>query len=411
MPKPPHALIAGAGIGGLTAALSLARIGYRVTLLERSKSLQEVGAGLQISPNASAVLRELGLLPALAEAAVAPKAIHLRRAQDGATLTLLPLGQAQARWGAPYLLVHRGDLQRALVDAVAKVPDIRLVTDSTVTGFVTTETGVALTALHGAIRVEYDGDCLIGADGVRSFVREHLGCDGTRLPQRAHRVAFRALVDPERVPAAMRLAESTLWLGPKAHVVHYPLRGGSVINVVAVVDETVPIDWTAEFWSQPASADEIATRFSGFDRRVRDLLAAAGKWLRWPLAERPALARWTKGPISLLGDAAHPMLPFLAQGAAQAIEDAAALARALAACDTVEQGLAAYEKARLPRALRVQAQSHRQALIYHLSGPAAVVRDLAMRYLGPARLLDSYEWLYQPQAPSGVSAGSLSARH
>jgi salicylate hydroxylase len=404
MPKPLHALIAGAGIGGLTAALSLARIGCRVTLLERSKALQDVGAGLQISPNASAVLRELGLLPALAKAALTPSAVHVRRAQDGATLARLPLDHAEARWGAPFLLIHRGDLQRTLAEAVAKVPDITLVTDSNVAGFVTTETGVALTALNGAIRVEYDGDCLIGADGVRSFVRERLGCDGTRLPQRAHRVAFRSLVDRERVPAAMRLAESTLWLGPKAHVVHYPLRGGSVINVVAVVDETVPIDWTAEFWSQPAGADEIAARFSGFDRRVRNLLAGADKWLRWPLAERPALASWTKGPISLLGDAAHPMLPFLAQGAAQAIEDAAALARALAACDTLEQGLAAYEKARLPRAQRVQAQSHRQALIYHLSGPAAFARDLAMRCLGPARLLDSYEWLYQPQAPDGLSA-------
>ncbi|MGO9007410.1 MAG: FAD-dependent monooxygenase [Beijerinckiaceae bacterium] len=404
MARPAHALIAGAGIGGLTAALSLARIGYRVSLIERSKSLQEVGAGLQISPNATAVLRELGLLPALADAAVAPRAIHVRRARDGATLTLLPLGQAQARWGAPYLLVHRGDLQRVLAEAVAKVPEIELVTDSNVTGLATTETGVALTALQGAIRVEYRGDCLIGADGVRSVVRECLGYDATRPPKRAHRIAFRALADPERVAAAMRLAESTLWLGPNAHVVHYPLRGGSVINVVAVVDEMVPLDWTAEFWSQPAAADEVAARFSGFDGRVRDLLAVAGKWLRWPLTERPALAHWTKGPITLLGDAAHPMLPFLAQGAAQAIEDAAALAGALAAADSVGQGLAAYEKARLPRARRVQAQSHRQASIYHLSGTAAFARDLAMRWLGPARLLDRYEWLYRLRAPDGLSA-------
>jgi salicylate hydroxylase len=394
MPKPRHVLIAGAGIGGLTAALCLARIGTRVTLLERSKILQEAGAGLQISPNASAVLDKLGVLPALVETALAPSAIHIKRARDGATLARLPLGQAQARWGAPYLLVHRGDLQRALIEAVAKMPEIALVTDSALAGFATTETGVRLATLHGAIRLTYDGDCLIGADGLRSFVRERLSGDRAGLPQRAGRVAFRALVDAAHVPAAMRQAESTLWLGPKAHVVHYPLRGGKVINIVAVVDETLPIDWAAEFWSQPATADEVAVRFSGFDRRLRDLLAAA-TWLRWPLVERPALAHWTQGPIALLGDAAHPMLPFLAQGAAQAIEDAAALAGALAACDTIEHGLGIYEKLRLSRAQHVQIQSHRQATIYHLAGPAAFARDIAMRCLGPERLLARYDWLYR----------------
>lgn len=394
--KPLHALIAGAGIGGLTAALSLARIGWRVTVLERSKTVQEVGAGLQISPNASAILRDLGLLPALAETSLAPRAIHIRRGQDGATLARLALEEAEARWGAPYLLVHRGDLQRTLLDAVANEPEITLVTNSAVAGFATTDDGVALTALHGAIRFKYDGACLIGADGVRSFVRDRLGYDEAPVPDRAERVAFRALVDPERVPAAMRLAESMLWLGRKAHVVHYPLRGGSVINVVAVVDAPIKIDWKAEFWSQPAAATDVATQFSGFDPRVRELLAATDKWLRWPLAERPALASWTKGPITLLGDAAHPMLPFLAQGAAQAIEDAAALARAVRACDRVELALATYEKIRLARARRVQMQSRRQALIYHLSGPAAYARDLTMRCLGAERLLARYDWIYRP---------------
>jgi salicylate hydroxylase len=401
MPRPRHVLIAGAGIGGLTAALCLARIGARVTLLERSKSLQDVGAGLQISPNASAILRELGVLPALAETALAPIAVHIKRARDGATLARLPLDEAEARWGAPYLLIHRGDLQRALLDAVAKMPEIALVTDSALAGFATTDNGVKLAALRGAIRVTYDGDCLIGADGLRSFVRDRLSGDKADLPQRAGRVAFRALVDAAHVPAAMRLAESTLWLGPRAHVVHYPLRGGTVINVVAVVDEAVPIDWTAEFWSQPATAGDIARRFSGCDRRLRDLLAAAGTWLRWPLVERPMLAHWTQGPIALLGDAAHPMLPFLAQGAAQAIEDAAALAGALAHCDTIEHGLGMYEKLRLPRAQQVQIQSHRQATIYHLSGPAAFARDLVMRGLGPQRLLARYDWLYRLPAMDG----------
>jgi salicylate hydroxylase len=391
----PHALIAGAGIGGLTAALCLSRAGFRVTLLERSKTLQAAGAGLQISPNASAILRELGILPALAAAALAPAAIHARRGRDGATLARMPLADAETRWGAPYLLVHRADLQQALLDAVAQVPSIALVTNSALAGFAITASGVALAVLRGNIRVKYDGDCLIGADGLRSLVRERLTDDPVDLPDHARSIAFRALIDSKRVAATMRQPESMLWLGRKAHVVHYPLRQGSVVNVVAVADETMPIDWTAEFWSQPADAHHVMARFARFDRSLRDLMAAADEWRCWPLLERPTLASWTKGPIALLGDAAHPMLPFLAQGAAQAIEDAAALGRALSVSTTIEDGFAAYQTARLARAQRVAMESRRQASIYHLSGPAALARNLTMRVAGSKRLLDRYDWLYR----------------
>jgi salicylate hydroxylase len=269
------------------------------------------------------------------------------------------------------------------------------VTNSALAGFAITATGVALAVLRGNIRVKYDGDCLIGADGLRSLVRERLTDDPTDLPGHARSIAFRALIDSKRVAAAMRQPESMLWLGRKAHVVHYPLRQGSVVNVVAVADETMPIDWTAEFWSQPADARHVMARFVRFDRSLRDLMAAADEWRCWPLLERPALASWTKGPIALLGDAAHPMLPFLAQGAAQAIEDAAALGRALAASTTIEDGFAAYQAARLARAQRVTMESRRQASIYHQSGPAALARNLTMRVVGSKRLLDRYDWLYR----------------
>jgi salicylate hydroxylase len=393
MRRSPHVLIAGAGIGGLTAALCLARIGHRVTLLERSQTFEEIGAGLQISPNASAILRDLGLIEMLAADALAPSAIRVRRARDGATLALLPLDQAEMRWGAPYLLVHRADLQRALVAAVEREPNIKLAMQTSLAGLAATPEGVKVTALRGAIRMSHEGDCLIGADGLRSVVRERLSREPP-LPRHAERIAYRALIDAARAPAALRAPESALWLGPKAHVVHYPLRGGRAINVVAVADVRTAIDWTAEFWSQSAETREMAEVFAGFDRRLRDLLDA-GEWRRWPLVERPSLATWTNGPIALLGDAAHPMLPFLAQGAAQAIEDAAALARALACSATIAHGLGAYQAARFERARRVQAASRRQAVIYHLAGPASVARDLAMRLMGPQYLLAQYDWLYR----------------
>ena len=404
MTDAPHALIAGAGIGGLTTALCLARAGFRVCLLERAKLLEEAGAGLQISPNASAVLRDLGVLPRLSSAALAPAAIHIRRGRDGATLHRLPLENAERRWGAPYLLVHRADLQKALLEAVAQKDEINLSMRAELTDFTATETGIEATARHGAVTVRYNADCLIGADGLRSFVRQRLadlpilgnrGSKPPELPRHAMHVAWRALINAEQVPAELRRKESTLWLGPKAHLVHYPLRAGSVINIVAVVEAPVPIDWTVDIWSQPGMPEEITARFSAWHEDARALIAAARIWRKWPLVDLAPLPAWTTGRVALLGDAAHPMLPFLAQGAAQAIEDAATLGALLRPGGGIETAFAAYAAARRTRASKVQAQSHRQAHIYHLAGPAAFLRDLALRSMGAQQLLAGYDWLYR----------------
>ncbi len=392
----PHALIAGAGIGGLTAALGLARRGWRITILERSELMQEAGAGLQISPNASAILRELDVLRRLASAALAPQAIHVRQGRTGATITRLPLGNAERRWGAPYLLAHRSDLLKALIEAVAEQPSITIHPRCPLTGFVATDHEVSA-ALHGSTRMNATADCLIGADGVRSFVRTRLADlqnDAADIPAKARHVAWRTLIKSDRLASDLKQPESTLWLGPKAHLVHYPLRGGAIINVVAVLDETVEIDWTADIWTRSGDPHLIAERFARWSWQIRDLIAAAEEWRIWPLVERDMPPAWNAGRVTLLGDAAHPMLPFLAQGATQAIEDAAALATCLApGCDIV-RALAEFAAARRARAGRVQAESHRQAKIYHLSGPVALVRDLAMRALGPERLLARYDWLY-----------------
>ncbi len=403
MSNAPHALIAGAGIGGLTAALCLARAGFRVSLLERAKLLEEVGAGLQISPNASAILRQLGVLPRLSAAALAPDAIHIRRGRDGASLQRLPLTQAEARWGAPYLLIHRGDLQKALLEAVAQKNSITLSMQSELAGFTSSEKGLDAAVLHGAIRTSHGADCLIGADGLRSFVRRRLGDlrrrkdrgpEPAEMPRRAKYVAWRTLIDADAVAPALRRKESTLWLGPRAHLVHYPLRGGSVVNVVAIVEAPVAIDWTADIWSQAGDAAEINARFSGWHEEARALIAAASEWRKWPLVDLKPLPAWTMGRVALLGDAAHPMVPFLAQGAAQAIEDAAMLGSVLSPGGRIEEALAAYAAARRPRASLVQAQSRRQGHIYHLAGPAAFVRDLALQSIGAQGLLARYDWLY-----------------
>ncbi|WGJ14835.1 FAD-dependent monooxygenase [Methylocapsa sp. D3K7] len=395
--SPPHAVIAGAGIGGLCSALCLARAGWRVSLYEKAKILEESGAGLQLSPNACAVLRKLGVLERLTPFALAPQAIRIRRARDGATLALMPLNDAEARWGAPYLVVHRADLQRALLDAVAHEGRISLQTDAAVTGFAYGSDGVAVAISRGASRLEATGDCLIGADGLRSFVRQKLSPDDLNF---SGRTAWRAVVEADRVPAAMRSEETTLWLGRKAHLVHYPLRQGTIINVVAIVDEDFQPD-TDNFWSSHGASKFLEARFSRWDKSARDLLSAAPEWRKWPLADRAPAARLVSGRVALLGDAAHPMLPFLAQGAAQAIEDAGVLAEVLARGQDVEASFRAYQEIRLPRVTRVQKESRRQAVIYHLGGPAAFLRDAAMRALGGETMLARYDWLYRVRESPG----------
>lgn len=389
-----HALVAGAGIGGLTTALRLSRAGWRVSVFEKAPVLEEAGAGLQLSPNASAVLRRLGVLDRLAEAALAPEAIRIRRAADGATLALLPIDDAERRWGAPYLLAHRADLQRALLEAVSADASIELRTGVEVLEFGATPEAMTVFLRAGSSRIASDGDCLICADGSRSLLRLKFRGDAGDDRRFAGSVAWRALVDSGSVSPDMRRSESNLWLGPGAHLVHYPLRGGTVVNVVAVLEEDSSVSDAQEFWSIPGDPKLIGRRFARWADSARNLIAAAPRWRKWPLFDRDPLPSWTKGRVALLGDAAHPVLPFLAQGAAQAIEDADALGEAFERAPTVEAGLASYGATRRPRATRVQKEARAQAIVYHLGGPAALARDLALRALGGRRLLARYDWLY-----------------
>jgi salicylate hydroxylase len=389
-------VIAGAGIGGLAAALSLARAGKRALVLERATRIEEVGAGLQIAPNAGRVLAKLGLEPALAAVALEPEAINIRRGRDGAVLARLDLSDARSRWGAPFRLFHRADLQGALLQAALENPQTHVRAGARVGDFEASARGVRI-RVHtqdGVEEIEAAG--LIGADGVRSSVRGHLVPSERDAPSYSGCVAWRATLPADSGPTALRARESNLWLLPGAHVVHYPLRDASLINAVVIIEEPPEVEDAHSSLSLEGA--ELARRFA--PRRtsaaLRELIKAGASWRHWPLFARPALRQWTWGPVTLLGDAAHPMVPFLAQGAAQAIEDADALGEAFMRLGaTVEAAFAAYESVRVARAEQVVQASRRQGVYFHMSGLPAVARNLAIRALGGPGMLARNAWLYR----------------
>lgn len=385
--------VAGAGIGGLTVALALAAVGRAVTVFERAEALEPVGAGVQLSPSAVLVLDRLGVLAGLRPRATAPSEVLVRRGRDGAELARIPL--SAERYGAPFLTVMRADLQAALLARAAAEPAVTLVFGRTVSGHVPQGRGVSLAfAEAGAGPVPAEG--LVGADGIRSAVRRRMSGrseDDLRLSGRS---AWRSLVPAGAVEPGALAERSNLWLGRRAHLVHYPVASGTLVNLVAIIDEGAPAP-RDHFWSQPARDGTVEARLAGWAEPARRLVAAAPSWRKWPLADRPPLDRWSEGAVTLLGDAAHPMLPFLAQGAAQAIEDAAVLAEAVAAePGDLAAAFSTYAAARRSRTSRVQVQSRRQGDIYHLGRPASIMRDLVLSHLGRDRLAARLDWLYHP---------------
>ena len=389
-----RALVAGAGIGGLTAALALARAGFEVEVFEREPKLAEFGAGLQLGPNATRVLQRLGVLEAVRGLAVAPRAIRVLRGLDGGEIARLPIGDAERRWGAPYLVIHRADLHRALAEAATRLPNVALRLGTEVAAVDADDDGVTVGLERGPVATSRVGDVLIGADGLRSLTRERIGLGGADAAAFSGRVAFRAMVDAQRIAPRWSAGEVTLRLGARAHLVHYPVRGGSLVNLVAAIES----GWRGVDgdppWDALADRPALDRAFADWSRDARALIAAAVEWRAWPLYVRPPIACFSLGRVALIGDAAHPMTPFLAQGAAQAIEDAGALARRLDDADDVAVALAAYSADRVARASRIQRDALAQGRIYHLSGPLAFARDVAMGVLGPRRLLDRYDWLY-----------------
>jgi salicylate hydroxylase len=393
-------LIAGAGIGGLTAALALAKLGLRVTLFDQMAKLEEAGAGIQLAPNATRILVALGLAERLKATIVQPCAIRLRSGLSGREIAIMALDAAALlRYGASYWVIHRADLQKVLIETIADEPRIALMLDATVADFTIDPIGVRATVKRGgAGRAEaddYGGAALIGADGLWSRVRALIG-DGT-APRFAGRAAFRALIPAGQLSPQHREPIVNMWIGPNGHLVHYPVRAGAAVNIVAVCSDR----WQSPAWNAGAERDDVLERFpaAAWAPAARELLATPERWQKWALYDREPSASWGRGPVTLLGDAAHPMLPFLAQGAAMAIEDASILARELARSpgDRIA-ALRAYETARRARTARVQRASRRNDFHFHLRQPAAFVRDAALRALGGQRLLARYDWIYQWQS-------------
>ncbi len=384
-------LIVGAGIGGLTSALTLARGGYRVVMSEQAPQLSDIGAGIQLSPNATRILISLGIAERLAGRVTVPEGLSIRTGRTGHEITFMPLGKdIEFRHGAPYWIVHRGDLQAALAGAVAESSDIILKLGTRLDDFTLHAKGV--TALsrgpHGVD--EERGIGLVGADGLWSAIRGQL--HENAKPEHRQRSAWRATLPTASLPAEMRSPIIRLWLGENAHLVTYPLRGGALVNVVAIVRDR----WNAPGWSAPGKSDELMAHFPprAWTAPARDLLRLCEGWTKWALFDSDDYFRGS-GPITLVGDAAHPMLPFLAQGAGMAIEDAAILGRCLAATDAdPEIGMRRYEAMRGPRVRRVQRAARDNGRRYHMSGLSARARDMAMRLLGGRKLRARYDWLY-----------------
>lgn len=386
-------LIAGAGIGGLTAALALARTGYGVVIVERAAELSEAGAGIQIAPNAGRVLAALGLEPHVAAKAIETAAIEVRNGTSGKVVKSVAGSAFRKRYGFPYRVIHRADLQAILLDAVRRDAAIRLELDATVAEQHVKGDGLLVRIRKRGGTEVVPAVAVIGADGVWSATRETIA--GSASPVPTGRTAWRAVVAADVARDLVATDRVGLWLGPDAHLVHYPVAQGAAVNIVAIVEE----NWDRRGWSAVGERSEIIHRFAGWAAAMRNLIAAPIAWQKYALLTVDAHGVWTEGRAALLGDAAHAMVPFLAQGAAMAMEDAAVLAGCLRGAIDVPAALRAYEIARRKRVLRVAAASADTGQRYHERGVMAFARDAALMLVGERLVLGRNDWIYRWRPP------------
>ena len=385
-PSGAPVIVAGGGIGGLAAALAIAQRGFRVQVLEQASEIGEIGAGVQLAPNAFAAFDALGVGAQARARAVYTERLVMMDAVDESVVAEIPTGDAfRARFGNPYAVIHRADVHSSLLEGVRAQPGVAVQTSTRVVGFEATEDGVAVFDAGGGV---HRGVALVGCDGVKSAVRAQTVGDDVHV---SGHVVYRAVVDVADFPADLRWNAPAVWVGPNCHLVHYPLRGGDQYNVVVTFHSRAQETWSVSEGSQA----EVLSYFSGIAARPRRLLQLPKSWKRWATADRTPIAQWTNGRTTLLGDAAHPLLQYLAQGACMALEDAVTLGRALAACDDdLDAAFALYQRSRVARTARVVLMTREMGRIYHAHGIERLVRNDLWRGRSPERFYDALEWLY-----------------
>ena len=381
-------LINGGGIGGLTTALALAQKGIASQVLEQASEFQEVGAGLQVGPNAFRVFDQLGVTEAINALATFPKSFTLMDALEARQIVQLPLGDGfRARFGFPYGLMHRADLHQVLLNACRRQTLIKLHTNSKCVSFMDTGNGVDVTLADGNL---VSGSALVGADGLWSVVRQSIVGDGP--PRLAGHICYRAIVPITQLPEDMRSNAMNLWVGPKMHMVLWPMRQGAYSNVTVVFHS----DRFEEGWDTYGDPEELRERVANLDPKVRDFVMAIQDWRMYVLRDRDPIRDWSKGRVTLLGDAAHPMLQYLAQGACMAMEDAVSLADQVAShASDPAAAFKAYQQQRYLRTARVQLTARLYGHVYHAAGASADLRNEFLRTKTPAQIFESMAWIYE----------------
>lgn len=383
-------LIAGGGIGGMAAALSLLRRGYQVEVYEQAPELGEVGAGVQISPNGARALDALGVFDTLRAASCAPRRKEFRLWNTGRSWPMFDLGPlAIEKYGYPYLTVYRPDLLGTLVDAVRAIAPECIHLGAAVKDVTNLPDRVELHLTDGRT---VTGDILVGADGVRSTVRKSLfGDDETNF---TGMIAWRAVIPMERLPERLREMVGWTWIGPGGHLVNYPLRGGKLMNMIGTIERD---DWQVESWYEQGSIDECARDFAGWHEDVQTMIRAAPAVMKWAFMERPPRQKWSEGRSTLLGDACHATLPFLAQGAVMSIEDGVVLGRCIDAFPDPVEALKRYEAARVERTSKMVRGAKENTARFHET--ALATEEGAVKYMGSEwsrdPITERYDWLYR----------------
>ena len=395
MTEPRHLLVVGGGIGGLAAALALARLGLRVTLLEQAAEIGEIGAGIQLGPNAFAALDALGVGENARGRAVFTDELIMMDAVDASVVGRFPVGEAfRARFGNPYAVIHRADIHTSILEGVRGSDRIQFHTSTKVVRIEQDASSVTAIDQHGQ---RFTADALVAADGVRSVARDIFFGDTPRV---SGHVVYRAVVPLADMPRDLRVNAPVVWAGPNCHLVHYPLRGGSEYNLVVTFHSRQQEQWSVT----DGSKEEVLSYFQGIHPRPRQLLECPKSWRRWATADRHPIPRWTAGRVTLLGDAAHGMLQYLAQGACMAIEDAVTLAEAMKACALdIDRAFALYEQSRIPRTARVVLSAREMGRLYHADGVERLVRNQLWEGRTPERFYDALQWLYGWRAETALA--------